>query len=392
MMINKTVTPKAKYILALVLQLMALFAVMLHSPNLWSMGLMIFVAAIPWLVLSMNFSEQNKAKAKQNKVRDESTLETQQHLQSIAKLFKETLPKVSSPLTMQHSVIEGSVETLNNAFFGLQDISEKQSHVSSTLVNNLLANQGSEYDLTTVLPRTEAIIDGFVQILIDISEKSISAVHSIHDMSEKLDMVFKLLNQVRSLSEQTNLLALNAAIEAARAGEAGRGFAVVAQEVRDLSVKARTLNTKIESEINVAQQTVQQANKTVGDMASIDMTHVIESKQNVDHMLRGVQQVNIEIEQEVQKIQELGQELTQQVSNGVRALQFADIVVQQSDYAHASIDYLQEANELLNALLTQSMTKAAWIEQFNQLTERLHNRSGPAAIQTNMDEGEVELF
>ncbi|WP_234942118.1 hypothetical protein [Vibrio anguillarum] len=46
-MINKTVTPKAKYILALVLQLMALFAVMLHSPNLWSMGLMIFAAAIP---------------------------------------------------------------------------------------------------------------------------------------------------------------------------------------------------------------------------------------------------------------------------------------------------------------------------------------------------------
>ncbi|NNN68451.1 methyl-accepting chemotaxis protein [Vibrio sp. 3-2(1)] len=392
MMINKTVTPKAKYILALVLQLMALFAVMLHSSNLWSMGLMIFAAAIPWLVLSMNFSEQNKAKANQNKVEEESTLETQQHLQSIEKLFKETLPKVSSPLTMQHTVIEGSVETLNNAFFGLQDISQKQSHVSSTLVNNLLANQGSEYDLTTVLPKTEAIIDGFVQILIDISEKSISAVHSIHDMSEKLDMVFKLLNQVRSLSEQTNLLALNAAIEAARAGEAGRGFAVVAQEVRDLSVKARTLNTQIESEINVAQQTVQRANKTVGEMASIDMTHVIESKEKVDHMLRGVQQVNIEIEQEVQKIQELGQELTQQVSNGVRALQFADIVVQQSDYANASIDYLQEANELLNALLTQSMTKAAWAEQLHQLTERLHNRSGPAAIQTNMDEGEVELF
>ncbi|MBF4259938.1 methyl-accepting chemotaxis protein, partial [Vibrio anguillarum] len=81
-------------------------------------------------------------------------------------------------------------------------------------------------------------------------------------------------------------------IEAARAGEAGRGFAVVAQEVRDLSVKARTLNTQIESEINVAQQTVQRANKTVGEMASIDMTHVIESKEKVDHMLRGVQQVN----------------------------------------------------------------------------------------------------
>lgn len=52
-----------------------------------------------------------------------------------------------------------------------------------------MANQGSEFDLMQVLPKTEAIIQQFVQILVDVSEKSISAVHSIHDMSQKLDMV-----------------------------------------------------------------------------------------------------------------------------------------------------------------------------------------------------------
>lgn len=90
---------------------------------------------------------------------------------------------------------------------------------------------------------------------------------------------FKLLNQVRSLSEQTNLLALNAAIEAARAGEAGRGFAVVAQEVRNLSIQAANLNTQIETEMKVAQDTVDIANRTVGEMASFDMTQAIESKE-----------------------------------------------------------------------------------------------------------------
>ena len=95
-----------------------------------------------------------------------------------------------------------------------------------------LANKNDAYDITQVLPKTEAIIRQFVDTLITVSEKSISAVHSIHDMSDKLNTVFKLLAQVRGLSEQTNLLALNAAIEAARAGDAGRGFAVVAQEVR----------------------------------------------------------------------------------------------------------------------------------------------------------------
>lgn len=34
-----------------------------------------------------------------------------------------------------------------------------------------MANQGSEFDLMQVLPKTEAIIQQFVQILVDVSEK-----------------------------------------------------------------------------------------------------------------------------------------------------------------------------------------------------------------------------
>lgn len=55
----------------------------------------------------------------------------------------------------------------------------------------------------------------------------------------------------------------------------------------------------------------------------------------MDYMLRGVQQLNTEIEQEVNKLQRLGQQLTQQVRAGTRALQFTDIVSQQGDYALA---------------------------------------------------------
>ncbi|MDE1340045.1 methyl-accepting chemotaxis protein [Vibrio aestuarianus] len=391
-MSNRTITQKAKYILALVVQISALLVAMFYSDLSWHIGVWILAALIPWFILPLSLKSNSKLSSSSPTVQGNTSLDSMKYIQQIEQLFTETLPKVSEPLAMQRTVIDESIETLNDSFFGLQSVSEKQSLISSTLVNNLLANQGSEYDLTTVLPRTEAIIDNFVQTLIDISEKSISAVHSIHDMSEKLDTVFKLLAQVRGLSEQTNLLALNAAIEAARAGEAGRGFAVVAQEVRELSVKARDLNGKIESEINVALQTVQQANQTVGDMASIDMTHVIESKEKVDHMLRGVQQINTEIEQEVQKIQELGYELTTQVGNGVRSLQFADIVVQQGEYAQTSIMYMQEAIELLKAVHSQNMSKDLLAEQLQQLTERLRNRNAPAANQTSMDEGDVELF
>ncbi|WP_158145940.1 methyl-accepting chemotaxis protein [Vibrio fluvialis] len=388
---RKTMNKKG---LILLVQLVLLGALLTQVHSAWLVIGMIAAAALPWLMLSAKQPESGNVSAPQKNVAKKAVVPAAdnaptEQLESVITL---NLNRIRDPLQKQHRIIDESVETLNESFFGLQTVSEQQSAISSTLVNNLLANQNSEYSLTTVLPRTEAIINEYVSTLLNVSEKSTSAVTSIRDMSNKLDVVFKLLDQVRGLSEQTNLLALNAAIEAARAGEAGRGFAVVAQEVRNLSVKASELNSQIEKEIQIAQQTVKEANKTVGEMASIDMSHVEASKHKVDDMLHGVQQVNTEIEREVQKIQELGKALVKHVSDGVRSLQFADIVIQQGDYAQESLNYLEEAVGLLGVLRRNTQELNEVTEQIQHLQERSSKRSAPAANQSCMDEGEVELF
>ncbi|MBJ6947701.1 methyl-accepting chemotaxis protein [Vibrio cholerae] len=383
------ITRKHKITAILIGQILLLL-VIFQFGQIWWLGLIaICIGLLPWLAGGVPQPSIVTAQPTDD-VRLSS--EQQQALSLLEQVLKENIQRVAEPLEKQRLIINSSAETLNNSFFGLQRVSEEQSSVSTQLVDNLMANQGSEFDLMQVLPKTEAIIQQFVQILVDVSEKSISAVHSIHDMSQKLDMVFKLLNQVRSLSEQTNLLALNAAIEAARAGEAGRGFAVVAQEVRNLSIQAANLNTQIETEMKVAQDTVDIANRTVGEMASFDMTQAIESKEKVDYMLRGVQQLNTEIEQEVNKLQRLGQQLTQQVREGTRALQFTDIVYQQGEYALGSITFLQEASGLLKAVQSNSRNVQQLIENIEALQERSRNRGGLAANQHSIDEGEVELF
>ncbi|TXZ85286.1 methyl-accepting chemotaxis protein, partial [Vibrio cholerae] len=164
------------------------------------------------------------------------------------------------------------------------------------------------------------------------------------------------------------------------------------QEVRNLSIQAASLNTQIEAEMKVAQDTVDIANRTVGEMASFDMTQAIESKEKVDYMLRGVQQLNTEIEQEVNKLQRLGQQLTQQVRAGTRALQFTDIVSQQGDYALGSMAFLQEATSLLKVVQSNSRDVQPVIESLVALQERSRNRGALAANQHSIDEGEVELF
>ncbi|EJL6337853.1 methyl-accepting chemotaxis protein [Vibrio cholerae] len=383
------ITRKHKITAILIGQILLLL-VIFQFGQIWWLGLIaICIGLLPWLA---GGAPQPSIVTAQPTDDARLSSEQQQALSLLEQVLKENIQRVAEPLEKQRLIINSSAETLNNSFFGLQRVSEEQSSVSTQLVDNLMANQGSEFDLMQVLPKTEAIIQQFVQILVDVSEKSISAVHSIHDMSQKLDMVFKLLNQVRSLSEQTNLLALNAAIEAARAGEAGRGFAVVAQEVRNLSIQAANLNTQIETEMKVAQDTVDIANRTVGEMASFDMTQAIESKEKVDYMLRGVQQLNTEIEQEVNKLQRLGQQLTQQVREGTRALQFTDIVYQQGEYALGSITFLQEASGLLKAVQSNSRNVQQLIENIEALQERSRNRGGLAANQHSIDEGEVELF
>ncbi|MBY7873556.1 methyl-accepting chemotaxis protein [Vibrio fluvialis] len=388
---RKTMNKKG---LILLVQLVLLGALLTQVHSAWLVIGMIAAAALPWLMLSAKQPELGNVSAPQKNVAKKAVVPAADNAQTeqLESVITLNLNRIRDPLQKQHRIIDESVETLNESFFGLQTVSEQQSAISSTLVNNLLANQNSEYSLTTVLPRTEAIINEYVSTLLNVSEKSTSAVTSIRDMSNKLDVVFKLLDQVRGLSEQTNLLALNAAIEAARAGEAGRGFAVVAQEVRNLSVKASELNSQIEKEIQIAQQTVKEANKTVGEMASIDMSHVEASKHKVDDMLHGVQQVNTEIEREVQKIQELGKALVKHVSDGVRSLQFADIVIQQGDYAQDSLNYLEEAVGLLGVLRRNTQELNEVTEQIQHLQERSSKRSAPAANQSCMDEGEVELF
>ncbi|MCE7584274.1 methyl-accepting chemotaxis protein [Vibrio fluvialis] len=388
---RKTMNKKG---LILLVQMVLLGALLTQVHSAWLVIGMIAAAALPWLMLSAKQPESGNVSAPQKNVAKKAVVPAADNAQTeqLESVITLNLNRIRDPLQKQHRIIDESVETLNESFFGLQTVSEQQSAISSTLVNNLLANQNSEYSLTTVLPRTEAIINEYVSTLLNVSEKSTSAVTSIRDMSNKLDVVFKLLDQVRGLSEQTNLLALNAAIEAARAGEAGRGFAVVAQEVRNLSVKASELNSQIEKEIQIAQQTVKEANKTVGEMASIDMSHVEASKHKVDDMLHGVQQVNTEIEREVQKIQELGKALVKYVSDGVRSLQFADIVIQQGDYAQDSLNYLEEAVGLLGVLRRNTQELNEVTEQIQHLQERSSKRSAPAANQSCMDEGEVELF
>jgi len=233
------------------------------------------------------------------------------------------------------------------------------------------------------------IIDSYVGLLIEVSEKSVFAVHRIEDMSSHFDQTFSLLGQIRGIADQTNLLALNAAIEAARAGDAGRGFAVVADEVRTLSQSSNALNDKIFETSENTKSAIEGVSKIVGDIASLDMNMAINAKSQVDEMLLDLEKTNVEIELAMEQVSKHTSDLKLDVGEAVHALQFADGLTNITAKSIEENDQMRTlANELRHEVGSISLT---------ELPERLRyirsqRSAGVARCAKQEDDSDISLF
>lgn len=317
----------------------------------------------------------------------------EQLLRRVHHILSIELVPIREQLARQREVIDESVESLNGSFFSMQSACQEQVATATSMANELLHNEESEYSLTKVLPETERAIDAYIDIMVKVSDKSVSSIYTIEEMSSKLNEVFELLDDVQAMSDQTNLLALNAAIEAARAGENGRSFAVVAQEVRSLAIKATDLNTEIHKHIDLAQESVDKTKDTVGEIASLDMTESIRSKEYIDSLLEGVKSVNDQVGQEIERVSMLGEQVQQEIGSCIKNLQFADIITQQGGHILDNLHILEE----LNALIIETMSEKdidwhALNEKVNAIEEKAGSAKRAPAKQQSLDEGEIELF
>lgn len=291
-----------------------------------------------------------------------------------------------------HSLVDSSVSSLYQSFQGLNDKSTAQSELMMSVIKRISGDgePGEDKRVTIEEFANEVgrILDDYVKLFVDVSDKSVSAVHNIQDMVKQLDGMFELINDIRGIADQTNLLALNAAIEAARAGEAGRGFAVVADEVRKLSQDSNTLNEQIRERAEGAKSTITNVEAVVGEIASLDMNIAIDAKGHLDGMLAELEGVNQSVSEGVSGLAELNNSIHQDVNQAITALQFADMVGQKTDS-------IRQQSEILQGLLAVLHEASAELavddlqQQFQQkqaATVSVGNRSN------SMDVGDTELF
>lgn len=311
---------------------------------------------------------------------------------------------VNQEISRVDSLIKEAVALMSTSFHDMHDLANRQIQLTSDIISQThdgddpVDSDTPSFNVQSFIRETGNTLDQFISIMVDVSKNSLETVHHIDDMVEKLDGIFGLIENVEGLASQTNLLALNASIEAARAGEAGRGFAVVADEVRTLSINSAELNNQIREEIGLAKETIEVLRKTVGSMASTDMSDTIGTKEKMGTMLEHMSSMNHFLNEKVVEISHVGDQLNGVVDTAVRSLQFEDISSQALGSMEHNVNSLNEISSLLSGVV-DSQNKVD-VQAAEKCTERCKTLKAEAQArnetrtvsQNDMDEGEVELF
>ena len=297
------------------------------------------------------------------------------------------------------NLVRGAVRDLQTSF----DAMNRKAREQGQAMTRIIDGDSSQIDVRRFADLASRQMEGMVDALDQVSGQSSATVAHIDEMTQHLEGIFSLLEDVKSIADQTNLLALNAAIEAARAGEAGRGFAVVADEVRSLSERSTTFNEQIRKLAHNSKDAVHKVRDTVSQMASRDVNRSRDAKNEVSRLLGQLQTMNDAMAVGMREVAGCNEAIDRSVGEAVRSLQFEDISTQALGSADVHLQRLtainREAVSLQEMLSRSSGADETVMRAIEQLSSRLREMRDQwqkpvhkPVSQVAMDSGSVELF
>lgn len=285
-------------------------------------------------------------------------------------------------------IISESVTTLNQSFSDMFDASSQQKQAIEVLVSDQ-----QSVSLASVSDESQKVIRYLLSALQAANERSAQVEQSVAELKSSVQKMREVLTEIQQISDQTNLLALNAAIEAARAGDAGRGFAVVADEVRKLSIDTTRLTEHIRHEVAHSISTVDTTKALAAQTRLSNEQSAYRAEEMQQTLFNSIEALDQLTKSSVERISQSNEQMSIQVSQAIRALQFEDIVRQLSEQ---SCEHLAALVSLMHEASGTSVIEQKDVLKVSEVIRhgaiRLDENRRTRVKSTSLDEGDVDLF
>ncbi|MDX1678797.1 methyl-accepting chemotaxis protein [Arsukibacterium sp.] len=312
---------------------------------------------------------------------------------NLEQLLLQAMPIWTKQIESSRSQTEEAIVALSSRFSGLYSKLENAVAASERGAGGKSAGGSSE--TIAALSYSQAELTRVINSLKATQQSRDDMLAQVTSLTGYTEQLRTMATEVAAIAQQTNLLALNAAIEAARAGESGRGFAVVADAVRTLSSLSSETGQKMSSTVDIINNAITKVVKVAGSAAQTDAQAVEQSEDSIQQVLDRFETVTRHMAESTEQLQQESNEIRDEISDVLVALQFQDRVSQIVSHVRDNIDalhqQLQQAEQ--QPELRQPLDADSWLKQMESTyatDEQRHNHDGKSSAANQ--EHEITFF
>ena len=361
------------------------------------------LGALAVIYTYLHFSGRNEDRVDQAEKQNETSQSAIENvLTQTYPHFAKNFAGANADLNQVQSLLGDAIGKLLLSFDGMQKLIHTQRDLAvSIATGHTAAGHEDTESLEHFINDTSDTLKQLVGSIVNNSKIAMELVEKMDTVSHKVTSILEVLGEIDGISKQTNLLALNAAIEAARAGESGRGFAVVADEVRKLSSRSDQFSKQIRQNVQNVYDSINEAEKSISNMASLDMGFALDAKGKIDVTLDHVKLMNRDMVRVIGEQHKISIEVDEVVGRAVTSLQFQDMVGQLIQHSHTRISNMENAWVHFGEWAKQAQHgQAASVGRVAQMQQEINDIFAEAerlseripVRQNKLESSEIDLF
>lgn len=294
--------------------------------------------------------EQRDAASGSNEAAGDGCAEEQEtFVETYSMLFdvKNSIPPIVSVLEQSSQRLErDTVTAVKNINDLLVSSTRSMEEVIASVYDKLLTHQltgeaATERRLEHIQDKYQELIHEItreLQLIVARKEQDLQKMDQIKENVRRID---PFSSSIVEIAEKTQVLSINAKIEAARVHENGRGFRVVAGEVSNLAAESMEIAGKIQSEIDVISNYLNESIATIKETITVETQFLDTTISLLENTFLSVIDNIVSLSSQVERRLGKSGEFHRKMSDLIYNLQFTDINHQAIEYTKRMLSYIE---------------------------------------------------